>query len=169
MMNEDNKEPSIAAMTSEIVSAYVSHHDIAITDLGGLIVEVGQELNGLGREPEAVPAKPEPAVTVRRSIKRDHLICLVCGKPFKSLRRHLQAAHELTPAAYRETFGLARDYPMVAAASSEQRAEIALRTGLGQRRSTEPEVVSKPKAAPRGVAKPVRGRRTAKKAEPVPA
>ncbi len=66
-------------------------------------------------------------------------------------------------------FDLARDYPMVAAASSEQRAEIARRTGLGQRRSPEPEVVVKPKPAPRIAVKPVRGRRTSKKAEPVPA
>ena len=169
MMNEDIEQTPIAVLTTEIVSAYVAHHDIAITDLGGLIIDVGQELNGLGHEPEPVPAKPEPAVTVRRSVRHDHLICLVCGKPFKSLRRHLQTAHELTPRAYREMFGLARDYPMVAAASSEQRAEIALRTGLGQRRSAEPEAVVKPKPTPRIAAKPVRGRRTAKKAKPVPA
>jgi predicted transcriptional regulator len=169
MMNEDIEQTSIAALTSEIVSAYVAHHNIAITDLGGLIIDVGQELSGLGLEPEPEPAKPEPAVTVRRSIKRDHLICLICGKPFKSLRRHLQTAHELTPDAYREMFSLARDYPMVAAASSEQRAEIARRTGLGQRRPAEPEPVVEPKPTPRIAAKPVRGRRTAKKAKPVPA
>lgn len=169
MMNEDNKERSISALTADIVSAYVGHHDIAITDLGGLIIDVGRELNGLGREPEPEPAKPEPAVTVRRSVKHDHLVCLVCGKPFKSLRRHLQSAHGLTPAAYRETFGLARDYPMVAAASSEQRAAIARRTGLGQRRSTNPEPVVEAKPTPRIAVKPVRGRRTSKKAEPVPA
>jgi hypothetical protein len=66
-------------------------------------------------------------------------------------------------------FGLAHDYAMVAAASSKQRAEIARRTGLGQRRSLEPEVVVQPKPSPRIAAKPVRGRRTSKKAEPVPA
>lgn len=169
MMNEDIKEVSIAALTAEIVSAYVGHHDIAITDLGKLIIDVGQELNGLGHEPEPAPAKPEPAVAVRRSVRHDHLICLVCGKPFKSLRRHLQTAHDLTSAGYREMFDLARDYPMVAAASSEQRAEIARRNGLGQRRPPEPEAVIEPKPAPRVATRPVRGRRTSKQAKPVPA
>ena len=169
MMNEDVEQTPIAVLTTEIVSAYVAHHDIAITDLGGLIIDVGQELNGLGHESEPVPAKPEPAVTIRHSIKRDHLICLVCGKPFKSLRRHLQTAHELTPDAYREMFSLARDYPMVAAAYSEQRAAIAQRTGLGQRRSleaeaaVEPETVVADSTAPQLALKPVRGRRATKK------
>ena len=168
-MNEDIGEPSIAALTAAIVSAYVSHHDIAITDLGKLIIDVGRELNSLGHEPEPAPAKPEPAVAVRRSVRHDHLVCLICGKSFKSLRRHLQTAHDLTPAAYRETFDLARDYPMVAAASTEQRAEIARRTGLGQRRPPEPEAVIEPKPALRVATRPVRGRRTSKQAKPVPA
>ena len=166
MMNEDIEQTSIAALTTEIVSAYVTHHDIAITDLGGLIIDDGQELSGLGLEPEPTPTKPEPAVTVRRSVRHDHLVCLVCGKPFKSLRRHLQSAHGLTPAAYRETFGLARDYPMVAAASSEQRAAIALRSGLGQRRSLKAETAVEPEtvvAAAQPALKPVRGRRAIKK------
>jgi predicted transcriptional regulator len=173
-MSNGDDAPTVTSLTTEIVSAYVGHHTIATAEVARLITTVGRELDGLGREPEQ-PARPEPAVSVRRSVQRDHLVCLVCGKRFKSLRRHLQTAHDLTPAAYRETFGLRHDYPMVAAASSEQRAEIARRTGLGQRRPPEPE--PKAKRAPRAsrkaeaaTAEPAaasrRGPRTARKAGP---
>ena len=71
-------------------------------------------------------------MSVRRSIRPDHLICLVCGKPQKMLKRHLAIRHELTPAQYRERFGLKPDYPMAAPNYVQQRREVALRTGLGR-------------------------------------
>jgi predicted transcriptional regulator len=131
---EDQKqEPrSVAALTTEIVVAYFTKNTIAMADLGDLIGAVARALDALGRkEPE--PAKPEPAVPVRRSVRDDHLTCLVCGKPQKILRRHLDVAHQLTPAAYRELFGLMPDYPMAAPGYSRQRSEMAKRVGLGQR------------------------------------
>jgi predicted transcriptional regulator len=70
---------------------------------------------------------------VRRSIHDDHLVCLVCGEQHRTLRRHLDVAHRLTPEAYREQFGLKSDYPMAAPGYSRQRSEMAKRTGLGQR------------------------------------
>jgi predicted transcriptional regulator len=136
-MSDGDTVPTIPGLTAEIVSAYVSHHSIATADIGRLVSVVAEELGGLGRALEP-PAGPQPAVPVRDSVHRDHLVCLVCGKPFKSLRRHLRTSHQLTPPAYRERFGLVRDYPMVAAASSEQRAAIARRSRLGQRRPPEP-------------------------------
>jgi predicted transcriptional regulator len=150
IMSNGDDTPTVPSLTTEIVAAYVGHHTIATGDVAALITSVARELEGLGREPEQ-PARPEPVVSVRRSVQRDHLVCLVCGKKFKSLRRHLQTAHALTPEAYREMFGLKPDYPMVAAASSEQRAEIARRTGLGQRRAPEP--APEPKRAPRAARK----------------
>jgi predicted transcriptional regulator len=137
LMSDGDTAPAIPGLTAEIVSAYVSHHSIATADIGRLVSVVAEELGGLGHVPEP-PVGSQPAVPVRKSVHRDHLVCLVCGKPFKSLRRHLQNAHELTPPAYRERFGLVRDYPMVSAESSEQRAAIARRSGLGQRRPPEP-------------------------------
>jgi predicted transcriptional regulator len=123
---------SIAELTTEIVVAYVTRNTIAVADLGDLIGAVSRALDALGRkEPE--PAKPEPAVPVRRSIRDDHLVCLVCGKPQKTLRRHLSVAHQLTPEAYREQFGLKPGYPMAAPGYSRQRSEMAKRVGLGQR------------------------------------
>ena len=167
-MRTDDDVPTIPGLTTDIVVAYLGHHAIATVEVGRLITTVAQELSGLGQAPEP-PAGPKPAVPVRQSVKRDHLICLVCGKPFKSLRRHLQSAHGLTPVAYRQMFELARDYPMVAAASTEQRAAIARRSGLGQRRPVEPETAVEPETvvatAPQPALKPIRGRRPAKKAE----
>ena len=130
---QEKQDPrSIAALTTDIVVAYVTRNTITVADLGELIGAVARALEALGRkEPE--PATPEPAVPVRRSIHDDHLVCLVCGKQQKTLRRHLGVAHQLTPDAYREQFGLRPDYPMAAADYSRQRSEMAKRVGLGQR------------------------------------
>jgi predicted transcriptional regulator len=130
---QEREEPrSVAELTTEIVVAYVARNTIAVPDLGDLIGAVSRALDALGRE-QAEPVKPEPAVPVRRSIRDEHLTCLVCGKQQKTLRRHLDVAHQLTPDAYREQFGLKPDYPMAAPGYSRQRAEMAKRTGLGQR------------------------------------
>ena len=128
------KEPrSVAALTTEIVTAYVTRNTIAPADLGDLIGAVGRALEALGREStEPAAAKPEPAVPVRRSVRDDHLVCLVCGKPQKILRRHLAVAHQLTPEAYREQFGLKPDYPMTAPSYARYRSETARRVGLGR-------------------------------------
>jgi predicted transcriptional regulator len=130
---QEQEEPqSVAKLTTEIVVAYVARNTIAAADLGDLIGAVARALGTLGRE-QPEPAKPEPAVPVRRSIHDDHLVCLVCGKQQKTLRRHLDVAHQVTPETYREQFGLRPDYPMAAPSYSRQRSEMAKRTGLGQR------------------------------------
>ena len=132
-MNETSEPTSVAALTAEIVSAYVSNNQIAPSELAALITTVAGQLSRVGAEPEQ-PAeeKPGPAVSVRRSIRPDHLVCLVCGKLQKMLKRHLAVQHELTPAEYRERFGLKPDYPMAAPNYVQQRREVALATGLGR-------------------------------------
>jgi predicted transcriptional regulator len=130
---QKQEEPrSVAELTTEIVVAYVTRNTIAPTDLGDLIGAVARALGALGRE-QAEPARPKPAVPVRRSIHENHLVCLVCGKQQKTLRRHLDVAHQLTPEAYREQFGLKPDYPMAAPGYSRRRSEMAKRVGLGRR------------------------------------
>jgi predicted transcriptional regulator len=130
---QTQEEPrSLAKLTTEIVVTYVTKNTVGATELGDLIGAVARALGALGRE-QAEPTKPEPAVPVRRSIHENHLVCLVCGRQQKTLRRHLDAAHQLTPEAYREQFGLKPDYPMAAPGYSRQRAETARRIGLGQR------------------------------------
>ena len=139
-MQEDDKqaaEQSLATLTAEIASAYVANNTISTSDLGRLIAEVGRQLRALGGEQEVVePEKPEPAVSVRRSIGSDHLICLVCGKKQRLLKRHLAAAHDLTPADYRRLFDLKIDYPMVAPSYAEMRRDLAIKIGLGRPKPT---------------------------------
>jgi predicted transcriptional regulator len=115
------------------VTAYVTKNAVAIAVLGHVIESVGRALAALGEEPKPDKARPVPAVPVRRSIHDDHLVCLVCGKPQKVLRRHLDVAHQLTPETYRERFGLKPDYPMSAPGYARQRSEAAKRVGLGHR------------------------------------
>jgi predicted transcriptional regulator len=131
----EREEPrATAKLTTEIVVAYVTKNTIAPADLGGLIGAVGLALGILGRGSTGpAAARQEPAVPVRQSVRDDHLVCLVCGKRQKMLRRHLGVAHQLTPQAYREQFGLKPNYPMTAPGYSRHRSEMAKRVGLGQR------------------------------------
>jgi predicted transcriptional regulator len=130
---QEREEPrSVAELTTEIVVAYVIKNTVPPTDLGDLIGVVGRALDALGQA-QAGPARPEPVVPVRRSVREDHLVCLLCGKRLRALRRHLHVTHQLTPEGYREQFGLKPDYPMAAPGYSRQRSEMAKRVGLGQR------------------------------------
>jgi predicted transcriptional regulator len=110
---QKQEEPAaLAARTTELVAAYVARNTVAMADLGHVIETVRRALKTLGREDtRQATAKPAPAVPVRRSMQEDHLVCLVCGKRQKTLRRHLNVVHQLTPEAYRERFGLKSDYP----------------------------------------------------------
>jgi predicted transcriptional regulator len=136
----DNDAPAnTAELTAAIISAYVSNNRIAVSDSAPLITSVASQLAKVGAKPELPAAeKPEPAVSVRRSIQPNHLICLVCGKPQKMLKRHLAVQHDLTPAQYRERFGLKPDYPMGAPNYVQQRRELALRIGLGGSKKAMP-------------------------------
>jgi predicted transcriptional regulator len=125
----------LAQLTAEIVSAYVSNNAVSVAEVPAVISSVAEHLGALATEqPEAAAPKPEPAVAIRRSVSRDQITCLVCGGKHKVLKRHLAVAHQLTPAEYRELFGLKRDYPMAAPSYVEERAEIAKRIGLGRPR-----------------------------------
>lgn len=134
-MTEELERTKLAEMTAEIVSAYVSHNQVLPADLPSLIGSVASNLATVGSAQEQAKAnKPEPVVPIRRSLSRDHITCLLCGRKQKLLKRHLSSAHQLTPAEYRELFGLKRDYPMTAPSYVEMRAEIARRVGLGRPR-----------------------------------
>jgi predicted transcriptional regulator len=129
---EGLEQTTLAELTAEIVSAYVSCNQIGPSDLGILVSTVAGELRMVGRVEQPPESKLEPAVPVRRSIRPDHLVCLVCGKPQKTLKRHLGAAHGLTPTQYRERFELKPDYPMAAPSYTERRRGLALQIGLGR-------------------------------------
>ena len=126
----------LVEFTGEIIAAYVSHNAINIADLPGLIGKVHAALTALGGA-DAAPAvsAPElkPAVSIRKSVTPDYLICLEDGKQFKSLKRHLMTHFQLTPDQYRAKWGLPESYPMVAPAYSATRSTLAKSAGLGRK------------------------------------
>ena len=123
-------------LAADIVSAYLSHNSVAAADLPKIIRDVHQALAALNGA-VAVAEGPRPAVSPRKSIFEDHLICLEDGKKFKSLKRHLRSQYNMSPAQYREKWGLAPDYPMVAPNYARARSRLAKQMGLGQQRSSE--------------------------------
>jgi predicted transcriptional regulator len=123
----------LVKLTTEIVTAYLSNHQMEPAEIGVIIGSVAGGLSKLGNTQEPAPAAVQPVVPVRRSISRDHLICLLCGKKQKILKRHLATAHGMTPPEYRERFGLKPDYPMTAPGYAAQRSEMALQIGLGRK------------------------------------
>lgn len=132
-MTADTQKSELLTLMSEIVSAHVSNNLVAVSDLSGLIDNVYSALSGLGSEQALEVAAQEPAVSVRSSIKPDHLVCLEDGKKQKTLKRHLMASHGLTPKAYRAKWNLSADYPMVAPSYAAQRREMAIGFGLGRK------------------------------------
>jgi predicted transcriptional regulator len=133
-MSEENRAEFID-LTADIVSAYVSHNPVPSAELPGLIADVHGALAGLAGKAEEPPAEPpKPAVPIKRSVTPDYIICLEDGKQFKSLKRHLRTQYDMTPEEYREKWGLAADYPMVAPNYARARSELAKEMGLGQQR-----------------------------------
>jgi predicted transcriptional regulator len=130
--NDDGKHETLLTLTSDIVAAMVSNNPVDSTSVPLLIKSVYQTLDGLGGE--AVVEEPqEPAVSVRSSVKKDHLVCLEDGKKMKMLKRHLMTEHGLTPDEYRARWGLGKDYPMVASDYAETRRDLAKKIGLGRK------------------------------------
>jgi predicted transcriptional regulator len=130
----NSNTPDKVSMAAEIVAAYVSHNSVTPGGLPALIESVHGALTNLGAV--AATPKPEPlvpAVSVKKSITPDYLVCLEDGKKFKSLKRHLGGLG-LTPEQYRTKWGLPKDYPMVAPNYAAKRSELAKAIGLGQLR-----------------------------------
>ena len=124
----------LSELTAEIVSAYVSHNAISADKLPELIVSV---YAALGKTPvqdvESGKAELTPAVSIKKSITPEHIICLEDGKKFKSLKRHLRTHYDISPEEYRAKWGLPHDYPMVAPAYAATRSNLAKNMGLGRK------------------------------------
>ena len=129
---ENDLSETLITLTSDIVAAHVSNNSVSVDEVPALIQNVYGALAGLGAAPQ-VEAKPEPAVSVRSSVKNDHIVCLEDGKKMKMLKRHLMTDHGMTPDEYRARWGLASDYPMVAPAYAEKRRDLAKKIGLGRK------------------------------------
>jgi predicted transcriptional regulator len=132
-MTENTSAGDLLALTTEIVAAHVSNNTVAVGDLPNLINQVYQSLSTIGTAPAAAPERPQPAVSIKKSIHPDYIVCLEDGKKLKMLKRHLKTAYDMTPDDYRERWGLAADYPMVAPNYAKQRSRLAKEIGLGTR------------------------------------
>lgn len=129
----------LVELSADIVSAYVANNNVTPADLVGLIASVYASLTKLGGEPEVPVAAPlVPAVSIRKSVTPDAIICLEDGKSFKSLKRHLRTSYDMTPEQYRTKWGLPSDYPMVAPAYAEARSALAKSMGLGRKAAAAP-------------------------------
>src|SRR6266704_1863013 len=134
-MSANSSGGTFIELTAEIVSAYVSNNSVPAGDLSALINQVHSALTRVSSGHGEVPTEPlKPAVSVKKSITPDYIVCLEDGKKFKSLKRHLRTQYNMTPEQYREKWGLAPDYPMVAPNYAAARSHLAKQMGLGQQR-----------------------------------
>jgi predicted transcriptional regulator len=132
-----SSQSELTSFAADIVAAYVSHNVLSGEKLPEFIDSVFGALHKAsvqGMEPPKVELNP--AVSVRKSVTHDYIVCLEDGKKFKSLKRHLRTHHNLSPEEYRAKWGLARDYPMVAPAYAAARSDLAKNMGLGRRSGT---------------------------------
>ena len=130
--NPSSESKAIIEWTAEIVASYVQKNSVSISDLPQLIKIVQDALTSLSKGSPA--EKPQPAVSIRRSVTPDYIVCLEEGRKLKMLKRHLATAYGMTPEEYREKWGLPADYPMVAPNYAKQRSYLAKKIGLGKRR-----------------------------------
>ncbi len=134
-MTDSTANGNYIELTAEIVSAYVSNNTVQAGDIPSLINQVHAALTRVSGKSGDAPAEPlKPAISVKKSITPEHIICLEDGKKFKSLKRHLRTQYNMTPEQYREKWGLGADYPMVAPNYAAARSQLAKQMGLGQQR-----------------------------------
>ena len=158
-MADENSETSaldketLITLTSDIVAAHVSRNSVSVDDVATLIGSTFEALAGLGSGGDSEEPRPEPAVSIRASVKQDHIVCLEDGKKMKMLKRHLKTDHGMTPEEYRKRWDLPSDYPMVAPDYAEKRRELAKKIGLGRKPTAKTAEAVKPAAAKKAPAK----------------
>lgn len=127
----------LLSLTADIVAAHVGHNRVTVAELPELIAKVHGALAGLGQEATSLAAtEQKPAVSIRSSIKPDHIVCLEDGKKLTMLKRYLQTNYGMTPQQYRAKWKLPADYPMVAPNYAEKRRTLAKAIGLGRKTGT---------------------------------
>jgi len=147
--DQDNQN-DLVSIAADIVSAYVSNNPLPVGELSKLIADTYVALQGIGTSVAPAAAKLEPAVSIKKSVTPDYIICLEDGKKFKSLKRHIGTHYNLTPDEYRQKWHLPSDYPMVAPNYAAARSTLAKASGLGRKASAPaPAEVEKPKRAGR--------------------
>ncbi|MEW6768524.1 MAG: MucR family transcriptional regulator [Pseudomonadota bacterium] len=131
----DNDSKGFVDLTASIVSAYVSNNTTTAAEIPGLISQIHSALQRVANGGSDAAVEPtRPAVSLKKSMTPDYLVCLEDGKRFKSLKRHLKTKYNMSPEQYREKWGLPADYPMVAPNYAVTRSNLAKKMGLGQQR-----------------------------------
>jgi len=133
----DHPEPNeLLALTTDIVSSHVANNSVQVSELPQLIQHVYAALASASNSAAALaPSRPQPAVSIKKSVTPDFIICLEDGKKLKMLKRHIKTRYNMTPEEYKERWGLSSDYPMVAPNYAAQRSQLAKQIGLGTKRS----------------------------------
>ncbi len=151
----------LVELTADIVSAHVANNNVAVGDVATLVERVYQALSSLGTPSPEPQQEKTPVVSVRASIKPEYLVCMECGRKQKTLKRHLENAHGMTPDQYRADYGLPRDYPMVAPEYSKKRSQMAHAIGLGRKSKDNAGEAAPARGRPKGGkrAAPANGRR----------
>ncbi len=145
-MDSENKGAAVDLRpVTKIIASYVGNHNLAPDQLPALIASVQQAIRQLGKPVQPQPVRT-PAVPVRRSVQRDHVVCLECGFKGKTLRRPLGMRHGLQIAEYLRRWDLPSDHPLTAPAYSEQRSAMAKELGLGRKRSRARGRTRRPRA-----------------------
>ena len=135
-LNTDSlSRDALLQMTTKVVSAYVSNNTMADVQISDVIESVYESLEGLGVVTGSNQTKRKPAVSIKRSITPDHIICLEDGKKLKMRKRYLRTTHRMSPDEYRAKWGLTADYPMVAPNYAKKRSAFAKESGLGKRKA----------------------------------
>jgi predicted transcriptional regulator len=134
-MGDNGNSGNFIELTADIVSAYVSNNSVSANDIPGLINQVHAALLRVSNGTTEMTAEPlKPAISVKKSITPEYIVCLEDGKKFKSLKRHLRTQYNMTPEQYREKWDLPPEYPMVAPNYAAARSQLAKQMGLGQQR-----------------------------------
>ena len=123
-------------LTADIVAAHVANNNVGVSEISSLIASVYNSLASVGQAQKPEQPAPEPAVSIRASVKPDYLVCLEDGKKLTMLKRHLMTRYQMTPDDYRAKWKLPADYPMVAPNYAAKRRELAKQLGLGRKPSS---------------------------------
>ncbi|ESX71563.1 MucR family transcriptional regulator [Mesorhizobium sp. LSHC420B00] len=150
---DQRDQADLVSITADIVSAFVSNNPLPVSELSKLIGDTYVALQGIGTAVAPATAKLEPAVSIKKSVSPDFIICLEDGKKFKSLKRHIGTHYNLSPDQYRQKWNLPSDYPMVAPNYAATRSALAKSMGLGRKAATPSTTAAeKPKRAARAAA-----------------
>jgi predicted transcriptional regulator len=129
---------TLLTLTADIVAAHLANNAVGVTEVPSFVRSVHDALLELTTPATKPQEEVKPAVSIRSSVKPDHVVCLDCGAKLKMLKRHLAVHHGMTPGEYRKKWNLSSDYPVVAPNYAEDRKNIALKSGLGRKPAAKP-------------------------------